>query len=682
MAKIKNPKTGETFEIDDTPESRQTAITKGYVPVVTVENPKTGDKFDINDSQSQQAIDKGFVVSKPPGIIDQATDAVIGAAKDVGGAALEGVVAVGEFIDRYTGAPTRKAIGEIVTKEGEEPSVQEAFTGFVEQFGEDPKKAPTGKELARRLEFSDEPVFDLPLIGGVSTRGMAGFGIDVLADPTNIIPVSLIAKTAAKGTKAVAKGSAKLAIQGSKAAAQLVPGVKKTNEFFSAATRGARASMDALFKPSVADDFKGLAEIANKNNIALDILPEAIEFGDTSLISRASRVQREGLQGEALLGKFQESLGNVRNALDEKLKVIGDGIIINRAEAGQVIREGFDEAAAKMFSGLDTTYNTIIKEYPGLKIEEKAFAALESKLSGLEKFAKGRVARGVTRTQRAQGAELLDAVEAIRSSNGSFKQTTEALRDVGEAAFLSKNKLTIDPPDIRKLQSLYGDISDALKDTVMRDVKDGASVVKVLNKSNEVMSEFFGDKSVIGKFIGDSKLAPERLFDSLVLNGDSKKLDALKRLIPEKNYQSLKGTLVDTLMKREIDGSFSFRKLSSSIRNKKDVLNKLFEPDELQEVLDLVRLGDRHGLAIMSTSGTGASNILKDIFTSIQQSVTNEAFIEGLKKKARAAAKEIPAGPVRQVAPGPRAFRLPSRNRFDFGAKGSQVISVQQQNER
>jgi hypothetical protein len=676
MAKIQNIKTGETFDIADTPEAKQMAIEKGYTPLVTIENPKTGERHDIQEAQSQQAFDKGFTLASAiPKDVEVEKKGLL---ESVGGAALEGVVAVGEFFDKYTGAPTRKAIGEIVTKEGEEPSVQEAFTGFVEQFGEDPKKAPTGKELARRLEFSDEPVFDLPLIGDVSTRGMAGFGIDVLADPTNIIPISLIAKTAAKG----AKGSAKLAIAGSKAASQTIPAVKKSTEFFSAATRGARASMDALFKPSVADDFKGLAEVANKNNIPLDILPEAIEFGETSLISRASRVQREGLQGEALLGKFQESLGNVRNALDDKLKVIGDGIIINRAEAGQVIRQGFDEAAEKMFAGLDTTYNKIIKEYPGLKIEEKALAALESKLVGLEKFAKGRVARGVTRTQRAQGAELLDAVEAIRSSNGSFKQTTESLRDVGDAAFKSTNTLTIDPPDIRKLRSLYGDISDALKNTVIRDVKDGESIVKVLNKSNEVMSEFFGDKSVIGKFIGDSKLAPERLFDSLVLNGDSQKLDALKRLIPEKNYQSLKGTLVDTLMKREIDGSFSFRKLSSSIRNKKDVLNKLFEPEELKEVLDLVRLGDRHGLAIMSTSGTGASNILKDIFTSIQQSVTNEAFIEGLKKKARTAAKEIPTPPVREFAPPPSGFRLPSRNRFDFGAKGSQVISVQQQNER
>ena len=67
---------------------------------------------------------------------------------------------------------------------------------------------------------------------------------------------------------------------------------------------------------------------------------------------------------------------------------------------------------------------------------DKAEAAkLDTALAGIEKRAKGLVSRGITKTDKEQGAQLLRAVSAVRKSNGSFKQTVEALDMIGKSAF-------------------------------------------------------------------------------------------------------------------------------------------------------------------------------------------------------------------------------------------------------
>jgi hypothetical protein len=552
---------------------------------------------------------------------------------------------------------------------------------FIEQFGEDPSQAPTGKEIAAGLGAGVEPVADLPLIGEVSPAGIAGLGIDILADPTNIIPVAAPAKLLKEGAKATGKA----ALKGSAAAAEFAGrgvGLGPAIDVAKQTGTGAKAALSKLFKPVVAEDFPELAAIARQNGIDPAILPESIEFGQGSIISRATRVQREGVLGEELLDQFIGKLQKVQEATDAKISQIGGGTVLSPAEAGNLIRQDYDRAVGAFFDNVDTSYNSIIKDFPGLKLSDAAMAKLESKLRGIEQFAKGRVARGVTQLQRAQGQGLLNSVEAIRNTNGSVKQTVEALRDIGEAAFKSENTLAAIPADVAKMRNIYGDITDALMDTVRTEVQNGEAVAGALQINNKLMSEFFGQKSLIDKAVGSKTLAPEGVFRQLIQNGDTKKIDALKKILSPEAMQTLKASMLDGMIKRTEDG-FSYRALTNAMRTKQNQLTALLSPDELREFSDLVRLGDRFGPATMNTSGTAINQLFRDIFGSINQSITNEAFIEGLKRKARQRAAGFELAGRKAAAAQARGLQIPTR-RGPFetvGLKVPQVISVQQRNQ-
>lgn len=138
----------------------------------------------------------------------------------IGQQLLNGLVTVGKTIDSYTGAPTRAAISSLqddVTKPGR------ALGAFAHQFGEDPEQAPSGKDIARKAGVPDTALSQVaPRLysesgdglalkrGGFfdpTASGAAGLGIDIAADPTNFIPVGLIAKGATKGAaNAISKG--------------------------------------------------------------------------------------------------------------------------------------------------------------------------------------------------------------------------------------------------------------------------------------------------------------------------------------------------------------------------------------------------------------------------------------------------------------------------------------------
>jgi hypothetical protein len=349
--------------------------------------------------------------------------------------------------------------------------------------------------------------------------------------------------------------------------------------------------------------------------------------------------------------------------------------VLSPMDAGNLIRKDYDRAVGQFFDNVDVSYNSIVKDYPGLKLSNAAMKELESKLAGIEKFAKGRVERGVTQLQRSQGQGLLNSVAAIRNTNGSVKQTVEALRDIGEAAFKSENTLAALPADVARMRKLYGDISGALKDSIRTEVQNGEAVAGALEINNKLMSEFFGDKSLIEKAIGSTTLSPEGVFRNLIQNGDSKKIEALRNILSPEAMQALKGSMLDSLIKRTDDG-FSYRQLTNSMRTKQNQLMSLLGDDELTEFAELVRLGDRFGPATMNTSGTAINQLFRDILGSVNQSITNEALINGLKRRARGTA-------VKGLEPPKTGLQIPmARGRKEMlGLKVPQVISVQQRNQ-
>ncbi len=592
----------------------------------------------LSDDDLQKIVKAG-----PPKPVEQP-----GLASRAVGAVQSGI----ETVDAYTMAPLRAAVGSL--QDG--GSAQDAILRGLKVWGEDQTKpeirpgiprAPTSKEIATKAGLSDKslgrlriPVIptrdetidiDLP-----SPAGMAGFVGDVALDPTNLIPLGVAAKFAGKGIKTAVGPLATAA----KAAASPITRRLEGSAVDKAAKlliEGGEAALDAHLKPSQAPDWDRLKSIAEANGIDAAKLPESVEFGPLAPITSMGRGLREGPVGAKLVDDFKESFAQVEGAVKAKAEAIGGGSAMGREEAGEFIRERYNDAYQKFFDGIETTYDSVIKDYPGLKLSQEAAADLESKLLGIERFAAGRLKRGATQRNQAQAQGLLNTVAALRETNGSVKQTVEALRDIGEAAFGATNYLDSVPPDVKKMRDLYSSITESLHKTLRQDVQKGAEVSDALRESNARMREWFGEKSVVSKTLGESNLASEKVFERLLLNGDTRKVEALNFLIGPEAMQQLKGSVLSEMVRGNQfkENLVNFNALRNTVRDKQVMLGKLLTPDELKSFDDLVQLGDRFGDPRLSTSGTGGSNKFADLFKSVPNAALSSVAFEGLKGRAR-----------------------------------------------
>lgn len=163
-----------------------------------------------------------------------------GLLKKAGQKVLEGVAYVGEKFDQYGGAPTRAAISSLQDDMFEPGRAVEAFKN---QFGEDPKTAPTGRDIVRRAGVPDTALSEVvPNLysetgdewlklkrGGAldpTASGVAGVAMEVAADPMTVLPVGAAAKAvsgaAVKSAAKVGKVAAKTGEVTSKAGTKAV----------------------------------------------------------------------------------------------------------------------------------------------------------------------------------------------------------------------------------------------------------------------------------------------------------------------------------------------------------------------------------------------------------------------------------------------------------------------------
>lgn len=603
------------------------------------------------------------------------------------------VVPVGKAVDSVTGAPSRAAVSALA--QGANP-----ISAFLDQFAEDPEAAPTGREHAQALGVPETSLSDkfpdlysptgeewLKLKKGgwadPTASGAVGLGLDFAEDWTNIIPGAMALKAAGKGAGKVASGIARKAAPLAAKATDLATGTEAASKAVRATGKAATKAKDAFdwaFNPVQSPEFARSTAVAIQNGIDPKLLGPSIEFGKGSVISRAERVLAEGPTGQKLLEKHMEGLRQIQDATGRKFEAISGGPILSEAEAGTFIRDQYWSNAEQFFREIDLTHDKIQKYAPGLMVHRVDRGRIESALKGVEKYAKGRVQRGITDTQRGQGTQLLRAVQAIRNGNGSYKQTVEALRNIGDVAFgKMKNSLADVPPDIENLRDLYFKLDNALIETVRKDVNP--EFAEELIRNNKAMSEFFKNRSVVADAIGSKSLSDEGLFRNLILNGDSKKIGALRKLLSESALQRLKGTFISSLVKRNADGGFNFDSLYSALQNKKNVVQALFTPQEISEITDLIKLGRDHGLGIMSTSGTGASNAFRDMLNSVPRAIMDEEILSRLKSRARGTPPPGGGGPSAPKTFPQRAkqtvqsLRNRSRGPVEKRLKAAQTIS-------
>jgi hypothetical protein len=600
--------------------------------------------------------------------------------------ALKPVAFVGRQIDRVTTAPARAAIAEVQAKREARGGREEGLgkfldpqeyadigrfgAGYLRNFGRDPDKAPSPKETMESYGVPNTPLSGvLPGMYSESGKGLAlkrGGFLDPTASGTagmvaemavplpGLGQVSGVLKATGKPVLKMAgeaiEGGAKAAdaVTGTKAASKTVGMAKTLGKSIDETTSG----LKGMFKAKQADDFGESVKVAMANGIDPKLLPESVEFGPSSVVSRSARVKAEGPLGQPALEKFEQGHRAVQGAISRDVQKIAGGRLQSPVEAGEAMREGFNQGVERAFGEVATSHNKILEAAPDLRLSPERIGKLAGTLQDMEAWAKRKVDLGSTKTAKTQGKQILDAVSSIRKSGESYKGALDALREIGSTAFKSTNTTADIAPDIAKYRQLYHELSEAMIGTV--DDMFDAGTAQALRESNSAMSKIFGDKALLGK-LGEKNLSGEELFQALAKGGSTKEIQALKEYLTPEQMQGVKGAFLHDLVKLNPQGEFTFRSTFNRLRDNWDTAEALFEPGELDNFVSLLRLGDKFGSSVMSTSGTGASNAFMDFFRTARDRGTDALITDPIKSKARAIGFDINEIPGKAAAkrPGP-----------------------------
>jgi hypothetical protein len=662
----------------------------------------------MSDSELDAMIKQKSLSSIPDDELDKMIAAKVGPSR----AEPKGVIqTIGETYDKYAGAPVRAGFDELVrtTPEfgKERPSVFGNIVGagkaFANQFGEDPSLAPTGKDIAqKRFGFNDNyrPAttnfsagklgFTPEGEGGITQKQLeraapspsdaVGVALDVGLDIGNVIPVGTIAKAGAKGVS----GGAKLALKGSQAALEAIPVVGDITKGATKTAKSAEKALSSFLNPKQAENFAELSEIASKHGIDISAAPEAVEFGKNSFISRASRVQAEGPLGQQRLEGATKFFQDTTNAFDKRIADASGGEILSRTDAGQHIRDSFDNSISNLFKENEVRYSTIAQQNPGLPIDPKKFGELNDYLIKVADESKKAIGRAFTPQQSQQAQMLLNKIDAIWKEGYTLDGAVDVLQNVGEVAFPKGGQGLMVGPDLKKTRDLYFKLRDTIIDSVETTVPNGVNVATKLRKSNENITKFMKSIEPIEGVVANKNLAPEQVFDRLTKS--TNQIDALKSVLPAEDFNKIKGAYMDSLIgtSRSPEGIIQFGTIRNKLGNRanSEIVKKLFSPEELQDLADLGKLAESAGNSIMSTSGTGASNGFLSTIKDLPFRAAGESLIESQKARARGLSlpKEAAAA-VRDVTPRPLFGPQAIGAKEALGLRLPQQISIQKRNQ-
>lgn len=601
------------------------------------------------------ALDLLIAQRQQPGVIETAATGTMNAIGEIG-----------EFVDKYTGAPTRAALGQVALGE-----YSKAIPAFTEQFGEPTAQAPTGKEIAQVMGFSANPIVQSqsPVEGAqgriinqpgtnqpmmrqeVSPAGVVGLGIDIVADPLNFIPIAGAAKLAGKTGKFAAKTTSQIALKGSVAAEKFLTGtaaIEKTADTTKKYVESVSNAISRQFKPTIAADAEKFADIAFRNGIDPKMLPETVEFGPSSTIARKAKGIAEGPAGDNITKRFEQAQGAVEDAIERRIQAHG-GKAVSPAEAGSALVEAHNRGVKSFFDQDMITHDKIIQSNPGMVLTQDGLKSVVSKVQGMRNKAAGLARRG-TPAQVAEAKSFLsgyvDIVQRSLDKNGnlSYKRAAELMRNIGPEAFAKPMPGVKPSPFQDELKDLYFKVREAAYNSSAHVA--GPEVAEQLVTNNVIISDFLKDKGRVAKLF-EGNHAPEKLFQRLADSGDTEQLKALQTIVSPDDYAKFKSAYVNNLIVRGADGAPMYKSTIKKINKRFDQIKEVVGDEEVKELVDLLQLGDRIGEPILSKSGTGQSILFKpkEWVSNILAGGTDELTLEALKKRARA--KSAEAAPVK-----------------------------------
>jgi hypothetical protein len=332
-----------------------------------------------------------------------------------GDVALDGLITVGRAIDTYTGAPIRAGIG--AAQSGKNP-----ITAATKQIGENPDLAPTGKQIAQRAGVPDTALSDVApwafsesgdgmalKKGGaldITASGAAGLGLDIAADPTNIIP-----------GVAVAKGVSAAGRLASKAAPQVGRIASATGN---AIGKGAGIAAEALTGVPL-QQINTYAKNTDKIN---DIIKR---YGDDS--AAMSDDIKQGINNSIIETKtgLNKTIEESLNAMPEN-KIIDISWLNNDiAAAKSKLRPGIDDGA---LSELDELTETLTKFSADGKVNASDLFRLKNFMQGQAKSSYAKAGQIFVRTK-----------DSARAANGMAAKLRKQVNQIAPEIAQANNSL-------------------------------------------------------------------------------------------------------------------------------------------------------------------------------------------------------------------------------------------------
>lgn len=635
-------------------------------------------------------------------------------------ATLNFITEAGRKVDSVTGAPTRAAIGAM--QSGENP-----FRAFGRQFAEDPELAPTGKEIAVKAGFSEDKVIPTPFrapdynpdgtwgmkLMKVSPAQVAGTGIDVLADPTTIIPPSKAAGLAFKGaTKAAgAVGREGLRGLGMLSRATLGSGFteKARNKLASAfANIPEHKIKDYMSRPV---ERMAAAPGVEDTKDTVDMMVRSLELvKDDAAKSVADATRKVDEVYKIRLGDLRHK-SVPTNLADEMV-----GSLANEKRALGTLSEQADDALARTpgavtkadtLAFLDKIGNSVSIGKKGAVVGDKANAAV-TRLYELRQRIDGGFADQISHV------ELRDILRQVRDDidfggtagemnttlNRMRKEFTHGLSDLLKQrspeydGIMQRMKALSD--NLEVLDNYFGTRERALG-SLEGAVSSGSPRAKLINEALERNAALTGNRAVLDK-LGEFRQARDLL-------EQAKTKDLRPLLAPDelKQLQAYQADLLEAeaayeparaLGKRRTEGlSEGNRKLTIEDERAIQHLEKIFEVPILQNIEDRAALeaftkdagrGGRYQVIGGSVGGAlgnmiaGPAGIAVGVPIGTTVGTVVEKNAGAITRRLLDATRNIrPDGPPTTEAIGEVLKTLRNRTSIETGLKGAQIYSTQ-----
>lgn len=251
-----------------------------------------------------------------------ATEYAIPGLQAAGSGITRGFGKISQALDKVTGAPIRAGVYRAMQGKPEE-----AFGAAIQQFGEDPTKAPSGKDIAYEAGLSKEPYIRTPIIMNpytgkegtlrVSPAGIAGALGEMALDPTSYIPASSVGHAAT----ALGKGlSATAGFAGRKLAPKIGKLVARVPE---EATRAYIANPERIEANAAKYSSSDIKDIIDETvgEAKSNVIESSAEVEKRkALLKRKLREKRSDLRDQTAT---PEIVSQIQGSLDDQKKLLG-----------------------------------------------------------------------------------------------------------------------------------------------------------------------------------------------------------------------------------------------------------------------------------------------------------------------------------------------------------------------